>query len=114
MVNSTKNFLTIDDLPLIFIRIRDLEQFKRIKEQLGDAIQLLTGVVLPKFNVESGEDLLAEVANIHTKHKPFYAMPILETDRVIQKETRMRELIGIKQLLDQYKDNILNVTNWCH
>src|SRR4051812_43559140 len=73
-----KEYLTIDDLPLMFIRIRNLEQLKRIKEQLGNAIRLLTGVVLPKFNAESGEELLAEVVKIHTKHKPFYAMPILE------------------------------------
>jgi len=61
-----KNFLTIDDFPLMFIRIRNLEQLKRIKEQLGDAIQLLTGVVLPKFSSNSGEALLTEVVNIHT------------------------------------------------
>ncbi|MEH7251121.1 HpcH/HpaI aldolase/citrate lyase family protein [Neobacillus niacini] len=112
-----KNFLTIDDLPLMFIRIRNLEQLKRIKEQLGDAIQLLTGVVLPKFSSDSGEALLTEVVNIHTEHNPFYAMPILETDKIIHKETRMTELTEIKQLLDQYKDNILNVrigaTDFC-
>jgi citrate lyase beta subunit len=112
-----KNFLTSDDLPLIFIRIRDIAQFRRIKRQLGEAIHLLTGVVLPKFSAETGEELLAEVAQIHSEHEPFYAMPILETNKVIQKETRMSELTEIKQLLDQYKDNILNVrigaTDFC-
>ncbi len=112
-----KNYLTIDDLPLMFIRIRNVEQLKVIKEQLGDAIQLLTGVVLPKFSAESGEELLAEVVNIHREYTPFYAMPILETDRIIQKESRMTELMAIKQLLDRYKDNILNVrigaTDFC-
>lgn len=112
-----KKYLTIDDLPLMFIRIRNIEQLKRIKEQLGNAIELLTGVVLPKFNAESGEALLAEVANIHTEHKPFYAMPILESDKIIQKETRMTELMDIKHLLDHYKNNILNVrigaTDFC-
>jgi citrate lyase beta subunit len=112
-----KNYLTIDDLPLMFIRIRNVEQLKVIKEQLGDAIQLLTGVVLPKFSAESGEELLAEVVNIHREDNPFYAMPILETDRIIQKESRMTELMAIKHLLDRYKDNILNVrigaTDFC-
>jgi citrate lyase beta subunit len=112
-----KNYLTIDDLPLMFIRIRNVEQLKVIKVQLGDAIQLLTGVVLPKFSAESGEELLEEVVNIHREYNPFYAMPILETDRIIQKESRMTELMAIKQLLDRYKDNILNVrigaTDFC-
>lgn len=112
-----KKYITIDDLPLMFIRIRSLEQLIRIKEQLGEAIQLLTGVVLPKFCTETGEQLLAEVVKIYSDHQPFYAMPIFESNTVIQKETRMDELLGIKQILDQYKDNILNVrigaTDFC-
>ncbi|MEH7176583.1 HpcH/HpaI aldolase/citrate lyase family protein [Neobacillus vireti] len=112
-----KKYLTIDDLPLMFIRIRNLEQLKLVKENLGSAIQLLTGVVLPKFNAESGEELLAEVLKIHREHKPFYAMPILESDKIIQKESRMTELMSIKHLLDRYKDHILNVrigaTDFC-
>jgi citrate lyase beta subunit len=112
-----KEFFTIDDLPLIFIRVRNVEQFIRIKNRLGGSIQLLTGIVLPKFNVESGEELLYEVTKVHKEEQPFYAMPILETDLVIQKETRMNELMGIKQLVDRYRDNILNVrigaTDFC-
>lgn len=112
-----KGFLSYMDLPLMFIRIRNLEQFKRVTEQLGDAINLLTGVVLPKFSAENGDDLLMEVRRIHSNDHPFYAMPILETAKVIQKETRMEELISIKNLLDRYKDNILNVrigaTDFC-
>ncbi len=112
-----KGFLSYMDLPLMFIRIRNLEQFKRVTEQLGDAINLLTGVVLPKFSAENGEELLMEVQRIHTNEHPFYAMPILETAKIIQKETRMEELMSIKNLLDRYKDNILNVrigaTDFC-
>ncbi|CAH2715550.1 hypothetical protein BACCIP111895_02734 [Neobacillus rhizosphaerae] len=112
-----KGFLGYVDLPLIFIRIRDLEQFKRITDQLGDALRLLTGVVLPKFTVGNGEEFLTEIRKIHSDQHPFYAMPILETAKVIQKETRMDELLAIKHLLDCYKDNILNVrigaTDFC-
>jgi len=112
-----KGFLSYMDLPLMFIRIRNLEQFKRIKEQLADAINLLTGVVLPKFSTETGEELLMEVRRIHTKQHPFYALPILETAKVIHKETRMEELMSIKALLDRYKEHILNVrigaTDFC-
>jgi citrate lyase beta subunit len=111
------HYLTIDDLPLMFIRIRNIEQLQRIKEQLGNAIELLTGVVLPKFNAESGGELLSEVVSIHTDRRPFYAMPILESDKIIHKETRMKELMAIKRLLDRYKENILNIrigaTDFC-
>jgi citrate lyase beta subunit len=100
---------SIEDYPLMFIRIRHLEQFKRLKEQLGTALTLLTGVVLPKFSSETGMELLTEVSHISTINHPFYAMPILESGQIIKKETRMDELLKIKQLLDLYKNNILNV-----
>ncbi|WP_040208523.1 HpcH/HpaI aldolase/citrate lyase family protein [Neobacillus jeddahensis] len=112
-----RGFLRYEDLPLMFIRIRDLEQFKRVTEQLGDAIHLLTGVVLPKFSAKAGEALLETVRQIHSDDHPFYAMPILESALVMQKETRMNELMNIKYLLDNYRDNILNVrigaTDFC-
>ena len=112
-----KGFLSFVDLPLMFIRIRSHEQLKRLTEQLEDATNLLTGVVLPKFSAENGEELLELVRQIHSEEHPFYAMPILESASVIQKETRMEELMKIKQLLDLYKDHILNVrigaTDFC-
>jgi citrate lyase beta subunit len=104
-----KGFLSTYDLPLLFIRIRNLEQLQRIKEQLGDALKLLTGVVLPKFSAENGEKLLIEIQNVHSEDNPFYAMPIIETASVIHKETRLEELMKIKHLLDKNKRNILNV-----
>lgn len=112
-----KGFLSYFDLPLMFIRIRNLEQFKRVTEQLGEAKNLLTGVVLPKFSADNGEELLKEVLRLHTNEHPFYAMPILETAKIIQQETRSEELMSIKTLLDCYKDIILNVrigaTDFC-
>ncbi|MDR6998166.1 HpcH/HpaI aldolase/citrate lyase family protein [Neobacillus niacini] len=104
-----KQFLSFEDLPLMFIRIRGRKQFQRLKGQLGEAVKLLTGVVLPKFSSEDGEALLKEVREIHSEQHPFYAMPILETAKVIQKETRLDELLKIKKLLDQNRELILNV-----
>ncbi len=112
-----KGYLSIFDLPLMFIRVRDLEQFKRVIEQLGSAVRLLTGVVFPKFSADSGGELLKAVREIHSDAHPFYFMPILETSRIIQKETRMEELIEIKQLVDRYRENVLNIrigaTDFC-
>ncbi|NRD80492.1 HpcH/HpaI aldolase/citrate lyase family protein [Bacillus sp. BRMEA1] len=112
-----KGFLSVAELPLLFIRIRDLKQFMRIKHKIGNAIRLLTGIVIPKFTVEEGRDLLEEARLIHTKEHPFYVMPILETAKVIQKETRINELMSIKHLFDEYRENILNVrigaTDFC-
>ncbi|MDP4164507.1 MAG: HpcH/HpaI aldolase/citrate lyase family protein [Bacillota bacterium] len=101
--------LSIESMPLLFIRIRDLEQFKKIKNELGECFQLFTGAVLPKFEVETGRALLEEVKLMDTAENPFYAMPILETGKVIRKESRMNELISIKGLLDEFRESILNI-----
>jgi citrate lyase beta subunit len=112
-----RGFLNYQDLPLMFIRIRELNQLEQLKDRLGDALNLLTGVVIPKFSAENGRDILEMVRTIHTEAHPFYVMPILESASVIQKETRMDELLKIKHLLDQYRDYILNVrigaTDFC-
>lgn len=97
------------DFPLIFIRVRHKEQLLKVAEQLGDAIQILTGVVLPKFEPITGKELLKVVQKLSNQAGPLYAMPILETNRVIQKETRIHELMAIKEVLDEYRDYVLNV-----
>lgn len=99
-----KGFLDIQEVPLIFIRIRSLGQLKRLIEVLGERLQVITGIVIPKFRRENGEAILQEITNT-----PLYAMPILESKEIIYKESRDRELFDIKKLLDEYKDIILNV-----
>ncbi|WP_423798882.1 HpcH/HpaI aldolase/citrate lyase family protein [Neobacillus sp. SAB-20_R2A] len=112
-----EGFIGIEELPLMFVRVRNLKQLQTVKERLEDAVQLLTGVVLPKFSSENGAELLHEVLKIHTNEHPFYAMPILETGRVLHKETRMEELVRIKQIVDRYKEIVLNIrigaTDFC-
>ncbi|MCQ6277827.1 HpcH/HpaI aldolase/citrate lyase family protein [Bacillus sp. EB600] len=101
--------IMMNELPLLFFRIRNIEQFTRVYRSLGGAAQLLTGVVLPKFEAESGRELLKEISRITANEQPFYVMPILESEKVIKKETRMSELIQIKQILDKHREHILNV-----
>lgn len=105
------------DLPLLFIRIRDYHQLTRLVCSLKETIHLLTGVVVPKFETETGLEILREVSKLNDQYGPFYAMPILETKSIIKKETRISELIQIKQLLSKFKNIILNVrigaTDFC-
>ncbi|MBU8916151.1 HpcH/HpaI aldolase/citrate lyase family protein [Bacillus sp. FJAT-29953] len=112
-----EGFISIEELPLMFVRVRNLKQLQTVKERLEDAVHLLTGVVLPKFSSENGAELLHAVLKIHTNEHPFYAMPILETGRVIHKETRIEELVRIKRIVDRYKEIVLNIrigaTDFC-
>ncbi|PAD24317.1 citrate lyase subunit beta [Niallia circulans] len=105
------------ELPLIFIRIRSIAQFLSLMDILGDKIALLTGIVIPKFEAEAGEIILKELQKYNKLGYCLYAMPILETKKIIEKETRMNELLSIKKVLDDYKHLILNVrigaTDFC-
>lgn len=112
-----KGLLLVDDLPLIFIRIRDYEQLLRLKTRLQKGLDLLTGIVIPKFAPETGKQILQEIRSYNEHGIRLYALPILETKRVIEKETRLDELVAIKSVVDQFEDLILNIrigaTDFC-
>jgi len=98
------------DIPLIFVRIRNVNQMQRLIEMLGENASLLTGFVFPKFTVANGAAYFAALAAINkSQAKSMYGMPILESPEVIYVESRHRNLLEIKQLLDQYRQLVLNV-----
>lgn len=117
VLDIEKGFITIEELPLLFIRIRDGRQLLRLRQKLGEEWSLLTGVVIPKFSASTGKSILSQLMELKMEGYPLYAMPILETRNVIYKETRMKELIHIKSILDEFYDIILNVrigaTDFC-
>lgn len=98
------------DIPLIFVRIRNVEQMRRIAERLADNKTLLTGFVFPKFTVDNGYVYLEALKKINECHsQPMYGMPILESPEVIYIESRYKNLLEIKDLLDKYRSLVLNV-----
>ncbi|MFZ5642854.1 MAG: HpcH/HpaI aldolase/citrate lyase family protein [Bacillota bacterium] len=97
-------------LPFIFVRIRDVEQFKRFTKKLGRAIYALSGFVFPKFDTAVGPEYFEHLKVINRQvGKTLYGMPILEGPGVIHLESRAENLVKIKELLDRYKDLVLNV-----
>jgi citrate lyase beta subunit len=104
-----KEYISTEDLPLIFVRIRSLEQLQSLAESAGDAMKVLAGIVIPKFEAVTGKEILKLISELNTESSPLYAMPILETKRIIEKETRLEELLAIKAVVDDYKELILNV-----
>ncbi|WP_347488772.1 HpcH/HpaI aldolase/citrate lyase family protein [Desulfoscipio sp. XC116] len=97
-------------LPFIFIRVRDAGQFRRITRQFGPALDVLTGFVFPKFKAAAGRDYFDHLAETNIRlNKTLYGMPILEGPEVMYREFRTEHLLNIKQLLDRYKDIVLNV-----
>lgn len=110
--------LLLQELPLLFVRVRHVEQFQRLTTVLGKKQEILTGYVFPKFTAEQGAryfELLEQT--ILENDLILYGMPILESREVLYKESRMEALLDIKAVLHQYKTRVLNVrigaTDFC-
>lgn len=99
------------NLPLIFFRVRNVEQFKHFTSMLKpEHIHLITGFNFPKFNVSNGEAYYSYLNFLNEKYgEILYGMPIIEDSCVAFKETRISELTGIKLVLDRYENLVLNV-----
>lgn len=100
-----------DDIPLIFCRIRSLEQFKSFAQRLTPHMaKALTGINFPKFNSENGDAYFAYLKALSADlGEVLYGMPIIEDPRVAFKESRMQELMSIRAILNKYYDMVLQI-----
>lgn len=110
--------LLLQELPLLFVRVRHVEQFQKLTTALGKKQEILTGYVFPKFTAEQGAryfELLEQT--ILENDLILYGMPILESREVLYKESRLEALLNIKAVLHQYRARVLNVrigaTDFC-
>lgn len=103
--------LSDDDVPLIFLRVRSVEQFQGFARKLTPELaDILSGFVFPKFysnNAHEYLDLLAELNETHGT--TLYGMPILEGRDIAFAETRRTELLALMHKLRAYHKYILNI-----
>ena len=106
-----KGTVRYEDIPLIIFRVRNIDQFRHFSSMLRpEHIHLVTAFNFPKFSMETGEAYYEHLEELNEKFgEIIYGMPIIEDRTVAFKETRMTELMGIKKILDSYKDLVLNV-----
>ncbi len=100
-----------DKVPLIFVRVRNLEQFKAFGEKLTKKeVRSLCGVNFPKFNSDNGHEYYSYLSDLNERFgEVIYGMPIIEDPEVMYKETRLEQLMGIKKIIDKYHDLVLQV-----
>lgn len=98
-------------LPLVFIRVREVSQIARVVEESGeDGAALVSGFVLPKFLPETGRAYLDEVRRFAASTSNRYlAMPVLESAGVLHLETRQATLLRTRDLLSEYREEVLAV-----
>lgn len=97
-----------EDFPLLFIRIRSAQHMQRIFRKLGRTAALLTGFILPKFDLSNADDYLSALQDIN-QYQRIYAMPILESRPVADMSTRQQELNQLYKKLMSVYPLILNI-----
>lgn len=98
---------SIDDLPLIFIRVRNATQLLKLSKNLNTTLDVITGFVLPKFDSQNFDSYTDAIFKISDKN--LYIMPIIETSSVLDIESRVEELVKIKEAVLTISKYILNI-----
>ncbi|MYT28375.1 MULTISPECIES: HpcH/HpaI aldolase/citrate lyase family protein [unclassified Streptomyces] len=107
-----------EDLPLLFVRVREPAQIPDLVGRLGQAVRRLSGFVLPKFTAERGAPFLAALAAAESAcGRRLFAMPVLESPQLLHLESRAATLEGIARTVDHHRDRVLalrlGVTDFC-
>lgn len=103
--------LSHDDIPLIFVRVRNPEQFKSFAARMtAKQASVLTGFNFPKFSSNNAIDVMKTLVEVNKRlGVVLYGMPILEGPEIAFRESRNQELLLLKDILAPYKDLILNI-----
>lgn len=106
------NEITLNEIPLLFLRMRNAEFFISFSEKLIEKhLDVLAGFIFPKFDCTNGDLYLTQLNKLNKKYNGLkvYGMPILESKSIAIMESRQYELSGIKSMLKPYKNYILNI-----
>lgn len=106
--------ITIDDIPLIFIRVRKSGQMEQAYTELGDTFQYVTGFIIPKFDDRSCDPFIEEFTSIREyTYTDFgtelYIMPIIESKRALYRQLRMDNLLYINNAIRPIANSVLNI-----
>jgi citrate lyase beta subunit len=95
------------ELPMIFVRVRSVEQIPMIVAGLGEQAGALTGFVIPKFTDENGAAYLDAVVTASGRlGRRLLVMPVLESAELAHAETRVSGLVAVRRLVDKYREHV--------
>jgi citrate lyase beta subunit len=106
--------LRYEDIPLIFIRVREKQQILDTYNMLGGNIRYITGFNIPKFDKHCSNEYIEVFKIIARMAKEnygctLYIMPIIENKSVMYRQLRMDNLLYINDSLNSISDNVLNI-----
>lgn len=106
--------ITINDIPLIFIRVREPRHIQDTLDMLGDDIKYIAGFNIPKFDKNSCDEFI-DIFKIVAKHAEqelntqLYMMPIIENKNTMYRQLRMDNLLYMNNALREISNNVLNI-----
>ncbi len=104
-----------EDIPLIIVRVRNMDEFEHFASMLKPShLKVLAAINFPKFNSVNGEAYFSYLNDLNrSMGVRLYGMPIIEERNVAYAESRISELVGVRKILDKYKDIVLNIRVGC-
>lgn len=111
-VDSDK--LSMSDVPLIFIRVRDKQQITDTMHMLKEKMQFITGFNIPKFDKYCCDEYIEAFKEVRDYAKDtcgsrLYIMPIIENKTAMYRQLRMDNLLYINNALRPISDSVLNI-----
>lgn len=106
--------ITIDNIPLIFVRVREPEHITDTLKMLGEDIKYITGFNIPKFDKNTCDSFIEAFKDvmIYTKENyntDLYIMPIIENKNTMYRQLRMENLLYMNDKLREITTNVLNI-----
>ena len=106
--------ITINDIPLIFIRVRTASHINDAYNMLKDDIQYITGFNIPKFDKTTCDEYINTFIDVRDTVKKkynsdLYIMPIIENKNTMYRQLRMDNLLYMNDALRKISDSVLNI-----
>lgn len=106
--------IAFEDIPLIFVRIRNAQHMFDTQKMLEEKIVYLTGFNIPKFDKHCCDEYIKAFISIRDYAKSIdgtnlYIMPIIENKSAMYRQLRMDNLLYVNNALREIHDNVLNI-----
>lgn len=106
--------LSINDIPLIFVRVREPKHITETLDMLKEDIQYITGFNIPKFDKHTCDRFINQFMSVadwarENVNTTLYMMPIIENKNTMYRQLRMENLLYMNDKLRQITNNVLNI-----
>ena len=106
--------ISISDVPLIFIRVREQKHIEDAYKMLKKDMQYITGFNIPKFDKTTCDGYIETFIKVRDAVKretgsDLYMMPIIENKNTMYRQLRMENLLYMNDALREISDSVLNI-----